>query len=326
MTTTFTSPLAVPLADFLEFKRKRGFRYQRAEFTLRSFDRFLSVYVTKRHSWRLEAAILDWLSSRPERQAISTAQDLAVIRQFWRHLRHRDSRLRGPEPAWPRLPVKSSFVPYVLSVEQVRAVLDLTSRLRRPPYRRLLYRTLILVLYCTGLRFGEALRLRLKDVDVRARVLFVADSKGRSRWVPFHSSLRPRLARYLRVRPASAGVGPDDCFFVGAHGPTLPIKTAYWTLRKLFRQAGLKPQRGRIGPRPYDFRHAFAVHRLTLWYRQGVDLQARLPWLSAYMGHVDLLGTETYLTATPELLALAAARFQRRYAHRRRRDEAKKRR
>jgi integrase len=77
----------------------------------------------------------------------------------------------------------------------------------------------------------------------------------------------------------------------------------------MFRMAGLKPDIGRIGPRPYDLRHTFAVHRLTRWYRARADLHARLPWLSAYMGHVNLLGTETYLTATPELLALAGQRF-----------------
>ena len=77
--------------------------------------------------------------------------------------------------------------------------------------------------------------------------------------------------------------------------------------------AGLKPEKGRVGPRPYDLRHAFAVHRLSRWYRQGVDLHARLPWLSAYMGHVDILGTETYLSATPELMNLAANRLRRRY-------------
>ena len=132
MTTTFTSPLASLLAAFLGFKRKRGFRYGRAEFTLRSFDRFLSLYVAQRRPWRLDAAIMDWLASRPERQAISTAQDLAVIRQFWRYLQHRDPRSRAPEPAWPRLPVKSTFVPYVLSHEQLRVVLGLASGLERP--------------------------------------------------------------------------------------------------------------------------------------------------------------------------------------------------
>ena len=106
---------------------------------------------------------------------------------------------------------------------------------------------------------------------------------------------------------------PDEAFFVGVHKTRLPVKTAWGTLRGLFQKAGLKPDQGRVGPRPYDLRHAFAIHRLTRWSRQGVDLQARLPWLSAYMGHDDILGTETYLTATPELLGLAAHRFRRRY-------------
>ncbi len=79
----------------------------------------------------------------------------------------------------------------------------------------------------------------------------------------------------------------------------------------------MKPRRDRAGPRPYDFRHTFAVHRLMAWYHKGVDLHAHLPWLSAYMGHDNLLGTETYLTATPELLRVASNRF----AHRFRRKE-----
>jgi integrase len=93
----------------------------------------------------------------------------------------------------------------------------------------------------------------------------------------------------------------------------LPVETAAGTLRVLFKSAGLKPERGRIGPRPYDLRHAFAVHRLSRWYRQGVDLHARLPWLSAYMGHVNIVGTEAYLNTTPELLDLAGKRLRRRY-------------
>lgn len=91
------------------------------------------------------------------------------------------------------------------------------------------------------------------------------------------------------------------------------MNTASGTLRGLFQLAGMKPAKGRIGPRPYDLRHAFAVHRLSQWYRQGVDLHTRLPWLSAYMGHVDITGTETYLNATPELLDVAANRLRRRY-------------
>lgn len=149
--------------------------------------------------------------------------------------------------------------------------------------------------------------------NTRDGVLFVEMFKGRARWVPFHRSLARELEKYLVERRAFAPSRPNDFFFVSVNRQTLPVGTAEETLRKLFQQAGLKPARGRVGPRPYDFRHTFAVHRLSQWYRQGVDLHARLPWLSAYMGHDDILGTETYLTATPELLQLAGNRLRRRY-------------
>jgi integrase/recombinase XerD len=172
---------------------------------------------------------------------------------------------------------------------------------------------LLLVLYCTGIRFGEALRLRIRDVNTRSAVLFVDMFKGRARWVPFHRSLARDLDRYLAARVKFAPAGPDARFFVGVNKTTLPVNTASGTLRGLFQLAGMKPAKGRIGPRPYDLRHAFAVHRLSQWYKQGTDLHTRLPWLSAYMGHVDIVGTETYLNATPELLGLAANRLRRRY-------------
>jgi integrase len=172
---------------------------------------------------------------------------------------------------------------------------------------------LLLMLYCTGIRFGEALRLRMRDVDTRTGVLFIETFKGRARWVPFHRTLSSELNRYLAERLKYAPTGPETRLFVGANQQVLPVSTAHGTIYGLFRKAGLKPEKGRIGPRPYDLRHAFAVQRLTQWYRQGADLHARLPWLSAYMGHVDIVGTEAYLNATPELLQLAAHRLHRRY-------------
>jgi integrase len=316
MTADFASPLGNELAAFLAFKRARGYRYVRAEFTLRSFDRFLASRARRRHTRRLDEAMLTWLAGRPGRKAISVAMELAVIREFWRYLHRRDPRRFSREPRWPRLPTESQFVARVLSREHIRLLLRLIGSLNGPKFRRSLYRALVLVLYCTGLRFGEALRLRIRDLDIGRRVLFVTESKGRSRWVPFHPSLAVELGRYLRARRIFVGFDAvaDDRVFVGVNRRTLAVSTAGGALCNLYRSAGLKPARGRIGPRPYDLRHTFAVHRLTRWYRQGVDLHRRLPWLSAYLGHVDLLGTETYLTATPELLALAGDRFRRRYS------------
>lgn len=313
MKPQFRSPLSPELQSFLRFKRSLGYRYARNEFTLREFDRFLQHYAREHSSWRFDQAILAWLASKPRRKALSVSADASSLRQFCRYLRRIPAYASVQEPLWPQLPHESGFVPYILSEQEVHQLLKLARKLDQPPFRARLYRALLLLLYCTGLRFGEALRLRMRDVDIRAGVLYVEEFKGRARWVPFHHSLARELEKYLHARHLFAPAQPDDRFFVSVNRRTLPKSTAWATLRKLFQKAGLKPAHGRVGPRPTDWRHTFAVHRLTRWYRQGVDLHARLPWLSAYMGHDDILGTETYLNATPELLGLAGSRFRRRY-------------
>jgi integrase len=312
MNKIFHGPMAGELHGFLQFKRSLGYGYGRAEFTLREFDRFLSGCARKDPTWQLDRAAIAWLSSKPLRKPVSVSMDAAVLRQLFAYLR-RLPHLHVVEPRWPRLPTESSFVPHYLSENDVVKLLGLCTDLKGPAFRASLYRALVLILYCTGIRFGEALRLRMRDVDTRTGVLFVETFKGRARWVPFHRTLSRELDRYLAERVGYAPTGPETRFFVGANQRRLPVSTAHGTIYGLFAKAGMKPEKGRVGPRPYDLRHAFAVQRLTRWYRQGVDLHARLPWLSAYMGHVDIVGTETYLNATPELLQLAAHRLHRRY-------------
>lgn len=312
MSHDFASSLAVDLRDFLAFKRALGLPYERAEFTLRAFDKFLLAHEGSAKG-QLGALMLSWLGRDSARKPVSVACELAVLRQFHAFLR-RQGRRGLREPSWPRVPATSSYVPHILTKAEVLRLLRLCDQLKRPHSRRVLYRTLLLVLYCTGLRFGEAVRLRMRDVDLVRATLFITPSKGRARWVPCHRSLCSELRRYLAARTGfTRRSGPEDSFFVGAGGDALSTRMASHTVCRLLRVAGLKPRTGRVGPRPYDMRHAFAVHRLTRWYRAGVDLQSRLPWLSAYMGHDDLFGTETYLTATPELLALAGSRFRRRF-------------
>jgi len=170
-----------------------------------------------------------------------------------------------------------------------------------------------------ALRFGEAVRLQQGDLDLKNNLIFVRQSKGRSRQVPFQADLAQQFSLYLAertallrcLRPRSAE--DPSALFIGRNGRPISLKGASNVVRRLLRRLGIKPATGRVGPRPYDLRHAFAVHRLTAWYHEGVDIHARLPWLSAYMGHVDVLGTETYLHATPELLQLASDRFASRF-------------
>jgi len=312
MSPDLISPLAGDIVAFLKFKRALGHGYERGEFTLRALDRFVAPRCRRRDSRRLPEILRAWLSRKADRAPITLAAEHVVVRQFCLFRRRYDPDAFVPPRAWAPASTKSGFLPCVLSEDDVLRVLRGAASLRRPAFRATLYRTLVLVLYCTGIRFGEGLRLRVRDVDVDGRVLFISKSKGRARWVPFHRSLVPELKRYLRAREAYAPARPDDRFFVGQDRKRLCPNTAGGTVRHLLCEAGLKPLKGREGARPYDFRHAFAVQRLERWYRAGADLHAQLPWLSAYMGHDNILGTEKYLHATPWLLETAARRLRRR--------------
>ena len=117
---------------------------------------------------------------------MSVSGDAAVLRQLFAFSRRSPHRA-VTEPCWPKLPTESVFVPYFLSEQDVLKLVALCAGLNRPRFRAALYKALLLVLYCTGIRFGEALRLRIRDVNIRSAVLFVDTFKGRARW--FHSTV-----------------------------------------------------------------------------------------------------------------------------------------
>lgn len=312
----FVGPLASDLDAFLAFKRASGRNYDRAVFRLRSLDRFLAQHAKRNRAIDLASAIPVWLARRgPPGTPATIRMEFSVARQFCLFLRRRnpDCFVPGSDVAPPKS-ASGRFLPYIFSLDEIRCLVRGTRTLKIcrsspcPTFRSIVYRTLILVLFCTGLRLGEAVHLRLEDVDLRRRTFFIRNSKGRSRWVPFHAALARHLRDYLRVRSSIAAPGAP--FFVKSTGAGYTLVSSVGiVLRCLFQRLGLKPSRGRRGPRVHDLRHSFAVHRLTRWYHDGVDLHAHLPWLSAYMGHDDLLGTQRYLTATPELLELASRRF-----------------
>jgi integrase/recombinase XerD len=316
--TVTAASLRAEITAFLVFKRALGSPYQRGEKLLRAFERFVTEHARRRSDCSIEDLVRAWLGRNDSRKPVSIANECGVIRQFCLFRRRRDRTAFVPSRAWTPQSTESEFLPNVLTEADIKRLLRLAADLKRPPFRAQLFRMLLLLLYCTGIRFGEALRLRMRDVDMGNAVLFIATSKGRARWVPFHRSLVREIKLYLVGRRRFARSLPDDRFLVGLSGKHLPVGTASATVRGLLRRAALKPPTGRVGPRPYDLRHTFAVHRLERWYRAGVDAQRRLPWLSAYMGHDDILGTETYLTASSELLNVAATRMKRRLRQRRR--------
>jgi integrase len=173
--------------------------------------------------------------------------------------------------------------------------------------------TVLLILYATGMRIGEALRLRLQDVDLESGTLLVRDSKFfKSRVVPISASLAEAIRKYLLER-LKAAASPEAFLFLNHRSrPYSPDKFAQ-IFRGLQVTAGIPRVPGQRGPRVHDIRHTFAVNCLLRWYREGADLEAKLPLLATYMGHVDIFSTQDYLNATPELLEEASKRFQKSY-------------
>jgi integrase len=296
---------------FLEFKRTLGHPYARGAFMLQSLRRYAETHARPRGRIHLEPVMRSWLARASGRKPVTITVELGVLRQFCLFRRRSDPCAVVPERDWAPQSAVSEFLPYIFSKDDIRLLLRSAAAWQSDPFRATTLRTLLVVLYCTGLRPGEAVRLNDEDIDFSQQCFHVRESKGKTRWVPFHDSLATILREYLQEREHVAQPNTGS-FFMQSDGRGLSVDAAWRWMARLFRRCGFKPDSGREGPRPYDIRHTYAVHRLTEWYRAGIDIHARLPWLSAYMGHDDILGTEVYLTATPELLALASRRFVRR--------------
>jgi integrase/recombinase XerD len=208
------------------------------------------------------------------------------------------------------------FVPYIYSRGEIRRLLEAI-----PSYRRCrtgiepeTLRAILLLLYGAGLRAGEALNLSVADVDLPNALLTVRDTKFfKTRLVPISRHLTSVLTEYARWQSvAQPAMGGDRRFFLSKRGTAIRLVTLEDAFQRLREHAQVRrSDDARYQPRLHDLRHAFAVHRLTEWYRQGADVQRLVHHLSVYLGHAHLAATQVYLTMTPELLQQAGTRFER---------------
>lgn len=206
--------------------------------------------------------------------------------------------------------------PYVYSPAEVQRLLDATAVLdhRASRLQVMTYRTLLLVLYGTGLRVGEAIALRLCDVDLTGSLITVRSTKFyKTRVVPIGSRLREQLAAYLdRRRRLALPAEESSALFCTRTGHGFYYQDVITTFQRIRSAAGIVTPPGEPRPpRLHDLRHTAAVHRVLAWYRAGTNVQRLLPALATYLGHVDIRSTQRYLQMTPELLHEANQRFAR---------------
>jgi integrase/recombinase XerD len=309
MATAFRSPLAHRLQAFWEARfagGQRGFATYRL---LRYLDQFLADELHPGDTITHDV-VQRWTRSIEHLSAGSRVNRISALRQFCLYLRYFDSRTCLIPPAF--LPKRTRSPPHIFSLGEIRRIMAAAQRIGPPgSLQPTVTTTLIGLLFSTGLRVGEAVKLTLADVDLSRHLLRIRHTKfQKSRFVPLSLSTARHLAAYLRHR-RQAGFPSDSSslVFVSLRGRPLSGNNFYNRFLALLRQLGLRGPPGQRGARVHDARHTFCVHRLLAWHRSGANLFAKLPALSTYLGHASVSGTQTYLHATAELLASTGRRF-----------------
>ena len=238
-----------------------------------------------------------------------------ALNGFYRFALNRGCVSCSPLPTIiPKRP--APFQPYIYTRDEFRRLVEATDILgsnKRFLIQPATFRALLLMLYGTGLRIGEALSLTMADVELPKRLLTIRNTKFfKTRWVPIGPQLTDELIFYAEKRRQIPRPARNrSAFFPTKWGNMLSLSTIERTFRLLCENAGIRRiDGGRFQPRLHDIRHTFALNRLISWYREGADVQRLLPFLSTYLGHIDVAATKRYLSMTPELLHEASLRFE----------------
>jgi integrase len=299
------STLRKALADYLAVRRVLGYKLARTEKLLAQFLNYLEAHGESRLT--IEAA-LAWATLPSGRDRGWMSKRLSVVRRFAVYLRGIDPATEVPPP--DLLPGRTArATPYLYSEDDIAALMT-AARALRTPHHVATCRTLIALLWVSGMRVGEAIGLDRDDFDASSGLLTVRNGKfGKSRSLPLHPTTVSALGNYLRRddRPSA-----NTCaLFVSTVGTRLHYACVQTIFHRLVHRARLTPRSAACRPRLHDLRHAFAVRTLLDAYREGGDPATRLTSLSTYLGHVDPGMTYWYLSAAPELLALAGERLER---------------
>lgn len=258
----------------------------------------------------IEAA-LAWAQQAPASPAgrVTTIgpRRMTAARGFARYLSGIDARTQVPPLGL--IPYRARWrPPFIYSAADIDTLLEAARRSIISPLRAVTYQTLIGLLAASGLRIGEAIKLDRSDIDWAQGVLLIRESKfGKSRLVPLHPTSMQALEGYAQRRDQAQPRPAEPAFFVSLNRTRLLYANVQRTFRQLIDSAGIGAG-APSPPRLHDLRHTFAVRTLLGWYRAGQDVQSKVPWLSTYLGHREPASTYWYLSAAPELLALAAAR------------------
>lgn len=291
--------------QYLDVRRGLGYKLEREGQLLPEFVLFIEA----RHTYHITAVLaLEWATASIQADTRWWNRRLSMVRLFAHFANSIDPRHEVPAADLLPVSVRSRRVPYIYSDKDIACLMARTSCLSG--LKAHTYATLFGLLYTTGMRVGEAIRLQRADVDWRLGILTIHQTKfNKSRQIPLHPSTLAALREYAGCRDAAVPCPRDANFLVSLAGTQLHYKNVHLTFIRLLRATALNaqwPER----PRLHDLRHSFAIRTLVQWQRQGLDVEARLPALSTYLGHANPSSTYWYLQATSEMLAPAVQRLE----------------
>jgi len=310
----FGSVLGEMMAEHVAMMRRRGYKYTSQPPLLLRFDRFLQLHPGP-EAEPLSSMMDRWAATNGTRHHAEECEKLARV--FAKILRHRDPSIpmRRPDPRPRKEASKQWRTPHIYSPADVRRMLEIAHNYRSPraSLRPQSMYTMLLLAYCAGLRRGELARLDLGDVGLHAGTITIRQTKFfKTRILPLPGSVVVELRAYIDARRRAGGSqdARSGLFWHERGDGHYTPEMITWLLSDVIRRAGLKPLRGKAGPRVHDLRHSMVVNRILEWYRTGINPQERLQFLATYLGHRDINSTLVYITVTQELLHHANERFR----------------
>jgi integrase/recombinase XerD len=301
------SALKARVDEYLRLRRALGFKLKEEGRLLGQLAAYLDAAGAETISTELAVR---WAGLPVAVHPNHWSKRLRVVRGFAAYLQTLDPRTEIPPPdIFPHS--RQRATPYLFSEHDVCRLMAEARRLRNP-MRAASYEALFGLLAVSGMRIGEALALDRKDVDLDAGVITIRKAKGdRERLVPLHPTSSDALRRYASTRDRLIPTPRSDAFFLSSAGTPVLAVGLQTTFREIMTRVGLRTEK--VHPRIHDLRHRVAVNTLIDWYQSGVNVNEQMPTLSTYLGHVSPSDTYWYLSASPELMALAADRMADRF-------------
>lgn len=309
----FSSSLASIFEGYVAEKHALGNKYKKGTATLKRLDNLLIRENVTDKSLSKEIVLL-WTAKNKTETDSNRGQRISIVRGVAQYM----VKLGYDAYVFPGRATfvdRYNYVPYIFSEQELKALfiaVDNTPVSSVSPYRHLALPLLFRMLYGCGLRISEALNLKRTDVNLGEGILTIHQAKlGKQRLVPMADTLVQRCRGYSRL---AHNDGLNDAhFFLTYLGDKYSTAYIYDYFRKCLWKAGISHGgRGR-GPRLHDLRHTFSVHCLKKWVLRGNDLTNLLPYLSAYLGHVDLRSSQHYLRLTADLYPNLLAKVQTQY-------------